>query len=215
MSAATWASLPRGWRIRPEVGAPPLAGSRLRLEQREGVGGDHRFLPIGQVPAVQVERKHVRRRAFAGPLLEGQVAGCDLIAGHLRGCVVGGGRLRVPDDVGGEIVRPRQLGCPLAGVGSTRPCSPQSPLVLPGRDARPAVNDVRHQGPVGPRGRDRHRPAPTRLSRRVEIHPGPNCLTAQFVHIIPSKALRFAIDRRWDQRPPTGANVPLQLSPQA
>jgi len=53
-----------------EVGAPALARTRLGLEQRERVDRDHRPLPVGQMPAVEIQREHVRRRTLAGPLLE-------------------------------------------------------------------------------------------------------------------------------------------------
>jgi hypothetical protein len=62
------------------VGTLPLP--RLLLEALLRLDGDRGPLPIGQVPAVQVEREHVGRRALSAPLLEAR-----LDAGVLAGAV--------------------------------------------------------------------------------------------------------------------------------
>jgi hypothetical protein len=60
-----------------------LALARLLLEARLRLDGDRRELALGQVPPMEVQREHVRRRAVAAaPLLEPR-----LDAGVLAGAV--------------------------------------------------------------------------------------------------------------------------------
>jgi hypothetical protein len=60
----------------------------------------------------------------------------------------------------------------------------------PSRACRTRPRRLPHQPPGVRREHGRHRPAPSRLPRRLELHHGSAPLTVQFVRILSSKALR-------------------------